>query len=288
VCLFDDCDRPNELFKTIEEWVSHMQWQHAVVWSCQAPGHESSVYRSRGDFEHHLRSDHENAFNESQLPVIIQKSAQPGPDIFTTLAVSKDSNASESIGVCLFCPFSFEEPVASRPSDHLDVEPAVDTASKRVRDHIAAHLEAIALLSLPERDDLDDATTDERESEGTKSSLQVDHQDLPSAEFQDELMGQSLSDDEEAISGEYLPGELREEWGLIVGDSRVNRTSCPEQTQDPTLREFVKRARRIEMVRKQEVMKIPIIIVYDPDGLEISFNDPDQPAMGRVDASGYE
>ena len=101
-------------------------------------------------------------------------------------------------------------------------------------------------------------------------------------------MGQSLPDSEEAISGEYLSGKLGEEWSLIVGDSRMNRTSCHEQTQDPTLREFVKRARRIEMVLKQEVVKIPIIIVYDPDGLEISLNWTGPASNGRVDACGYE
>ena len=274
MCLFNGCDRPNELFKTTEDWVSHMQWQHAVVWSCQAPGHETSVYDSQGDFERHLRLDHENAFTESQLPVIIQKSAQPGPDIFTTLAVNKEANSSESHGVCPFCPFNFEEPTAGRPSDHLEVAPTGDTASKRVQDHIASHLEAIALLSLPERDDLDDATTDERESQGTKQSLQIEDLDLPSSDFQDEEMDQFIFD--------YSTRELPNEWSAVVGDLRVNRTPYPEQTQDPTLREFVKRARRIEIVRKHQIMKIPIIIVYDPDGLEISFNEVHQPAIGSL------
>ena len=42
------------------------------------------------------------------------------------------------------------------------------------------------------------------------------------------------------------------------------------------------------MVLKQEVVKIPIIIVYDPDGLEISLNWTGPASNGRVDACGYE
>ncbi|KAH8802415.1 hypothetical protein F5884DRAFT_886872 [Xylogone sp. PMI_703] len=277
VCLFNNCDKPHELYKTIDEWVNHMQWQHALVWSCQATGHESAVYYTEEEFKVHLLSDHKNAFDESQLPVLIEKGAKPGPDIFSKLALMGNDATLENHGVCILCPFNIDEPAESHQSDFLTVEPTVNVRSKKIRDHIATHLEEIALLSLPERDDLDDATTNERESDGTKPSIQED-QDLPSLELIDESPNWSSSedDDENQIPDKLTPGGLEDEWAFITADERVNQTLFPQQSQDPTLREFVKRARQLEILRKRATRNVPTIIVYDPDGLEINFNDPNE------------
>ena len=47
-----------------------MQWQHTVVWACQVRGHESAVYDSPGELEHHIRSKHPASFTATQLPII--------------------------------------------------------------------------------------------------------------------------------------------------------------------------------------------------------------------------
>lgn len=49
----------------------------------------------------------------------------------------------------------------------------------RKGDHIAAHMEAIALLSLPERNDVDNEGTNERKTNDNYDSLDRNDMDLP-------------------------------------------------------------------------------------------------------------
>ncbi|KAI9788770.1 MAG: hypothetical protein M1816_006551 [Peltula sp. TS41687] len=268
VCLFDECDRSNECFKTVDDWMGHMQWQHTLIWSCQALGHESKTFNSKMEFERHMRLEHPRAFTESQLPMLVQKSAQPASDTFTALACQGDHTFSEMLRACPLCPFSLEGAdlsSQSRPSEFLDVK-GMDAKSKVIRDHLAAHLESIALLSLPERDHLDDADSNERQSQESRDTVDRKDQGLPSAYFDEGESSPLLS------SFEPLPPAkpLREEdWAFVLNDPRVNRTPSPVQGQDPTLREFVRRARYLQMISSWHSSKIPIIIVHDPEGLEL-------------------
>ncbi|KAK6610941.1 hypothetical protein H4I96_02539 [Botrytis cinerea] len=254
VCLFDGCNKSTECFATVEDWVNHMQWQHAVVWCCQVPGHESTVYRSEEEFKHHLREEHKNAFNETQLSMIVKKASQPVSDLFGSCALASKGNENEShtAGACPLCPFSVDIPEHNPSTNNLEVAEASLTSSKKLRDHIASHMEAIALLSLPERDDLDDANTNERQSEHTYHSLDQDTVDLP-------LIA--------ATSSEYTS---RGDWNYILEDKRVKLRQDLEPVQDLTLQEFVKRARREEMFRRWKIDRIPPIVLHTPDGIETS------------------
>lgn len=247
VCLFDECDRSNECFKTVDDWLGHMQWQHTLIWSCQAPGHESKPFNSKIEFERHMRLEHPHAFTESQLPMLVQKSAQPASDTFTALARQSDNSFSDMFRVCPLCPFSLEGGDLSsqnRSSEFLDIK-STDAMSKVIRDHLAAHLESIALLSLPERDHLDDADSNERQSQDTRDTVDWTDQELPPPYF-DEGESPSLLSSLEP----FPPAkQLREEdWDFVLEDPRVNRTPFTVQGQDPTLREFVRRARYLQMI----------------------------------------
>ncbi|RYP07570.1 hypothetical protein DL765_009120 [Monosporascus sp. GIB2] len=268
VCLFDECEKPNECFRTVEDWVNHMRWQHALVWCCQAEGHETMMYHSKVDFETHMRLEHHEAFTESQLPILIKKSARPSSDLFTSVALDlrKGNTVLDMFGVCPLCPFTVD-PGGPSMSQSLEVERSIDADSKRIRDHIAGHLESIALLSLPERDDLEDATTNERETGDQQDVSYHDDHDLPTAYFSEDTESNvSAATAEDWPSDEHRSADL---WASVLGDPRVRRLHCPEQTQDPTLREFVTRARRMELFRILRIKELPIIIVHDPDGLEV-------------------
>lgn len=273
VCLFDGCENSTECFATVDDWINHMQWQHAVVWCCQVSGHESSVYHSEEEFKHHLWQDHGNAFNESQLFMIVKKGAQPVSDIFGSLDLMLNGNEDgpQAAGACPLCPFSLDIPEQESAPDMLEVTKTSNTASRKLCDHIAAHMEAIALLSLPERDDLDDADTNERESEDTYHGLDQDAVDLPPVtsiidNVDDDVNVYRLQHILESESSEYIS---RDDWSYILEDERVKSGQDIEPAQDPTLQEFVRRARRADMLRRWKIDRIPPIVIYDPDGLEI-------------------
>ncbi|KAM0154324.1 hypothetical protein ACHAQE_000828 [Botrytis cinerea] len=274
VCLFDGCNKSTECFATVEDWVNHMQWQHAVVWCCQVPGHESTVYRSEEEFKHHLREEHKNAFNEAQLSMIVKKASQPVSDLFGSCALASKGNENEShtAGACPLCPFSVDIPEHNPSTNNLEVAEASLTSSKKLRDHIASHMEAIALLSLPERDDLDDANTNERQSEHTYHSLDQDAVDLP-------LIASIVENDDDEISPDHAQHSIeptsseytsRGDWNYILEDKRVKLRQDLEPVQDLTLQEFVKRARREEMFRRWKIDRIPPIVLHTPDGIETS------------------
>ncbi|ESZ91987.1 hypothetical protein SBOR_7644 [Sclerotinia borealis F-4128] len=280
VCLFDGCEKSTMCFATVDDWINHMQWQHAVVWCCQVADHQATVYHSEDDFTLHLRQEHKTAFNESQLSMIVKKAVQPVSDLFGTLALALDGDGGEAskVGVCPLCPFSLDTSKHSSRMDKLEVAITSTSASKRLCNHIAEHMEAIALLSLPEREDLDDAVTNERESENTYHSLDQDAMDLPSLTSivdNEDTEGATEEPDLEhhqpELSGwsEYIS---RADWNHILEDKRVKSGQDLEPAQDPTLQEFVRRARRAEMFRRWKIDKIPPIVVYDPDGLELSIS----------------
>ncbi|TGO92413.1 hypothetical protein BPOR_0003g00110 [Botrytis porri] len=274
VCLFDGCNKSTEYFATVEDWINHMQWQHAVVWCCQVPGHESTVYRSEEEFKHHLSEEHKDAFNETQLSMIVKKASQPVPDLFGSSALTYDGNENEShtVGACPLCPFSVDNSEHDLLPDNLEIAKASPPASKKLCNHIAAHMEAIALLSLPERDDLDDANTNERQSENTYHSLDQDAVDLPPIESiiendEDEISPDHAHHSIGPTSSEYTSSG---DWNYILEDDQVKSRQNPGPARDPTLQNFVKRARRDEMFRRWKIDRIPPIVLYDPDGIETS------------------
>lgn len=147
-----------------------------------------------------------------------------------------------------------------------------DEIGKTIRNHVAAHLESIAPLSLPELDDLDNAASNELQSQSAKSSSRQDDQDLPAAIFDDRsidrpdlLLGDNLTG--EPVWTDISDGE--DCWDYVFAHSR-RRSDYPDLAHDPALKGFVEQARRMEIMRLRQRSKIPIIVVHDPDGLELA------------------
>jgi len=130
-----------------------------------------------------MRSEHENAFTESQLVLITQKIARPASDVFEILA-GQSITTGEIPSDCPLCVFSAADAIAlgntTRQDTSLDhsLLGAPETVLRRknvIRDHIATHLETIALLSLPPRDDDD----------GRESSLSLTQNRRPDTDRDD-------------------------------------------------------------------------------------------------------
>lgn len=120
-----------------------MQWQHTIVWSCLFGGHENIVKDSREELEDHLRSTHGDSLSKDQLRTLVQTGARPHPDTFGVLAFdSLRAPQNDATNRCLVCGEDFADQNSTRTGG--------------IQDHYLEHLEALALLALPEREDADD------------------------------------------------------------------------------------------------------------------------------------
>jgi len=136
----------SKLFLSIEDWTHHMTWQHTTLYSCQFVGHEGEFFPSREKFVDHLTHNHMDSIPNEQLDDIVSKGARPAPDVMAVLAVT--------LALCPFCNIKLED-----FGFHPNMK-TTDMASSRfppvlpleIRNHVAAHLESIAFISLRDRD----------------------------------------------------------------------------------------------------------------------------------------
>ena len=268
-----------------------MKWQHTIVWSCQAAGHKSIIFDSQVRFEQHMKEEHHDTFTESQLPMLVQKSAHPAADTFSVLTARNNDGASGSRYECPLCSFSVEKANDQNNPDSalLGAEFPINEAAKVIQNHIAAHLESIALLSLPEQDAVDDDFSIARESETTKknsnSTRQDDDQDSSSSSSskwpQEEKHYSPILDPDKhheispyEIIPESFPETTEKLWALVFDTLGLRQTDHFEPAQDATLRGFVERARYIQMISSWKDSQVPVLIVFDPEGIEIAIYDP--------------
>jgi hypothetical protein len=155
VCLMSNCSKPFETFNNTKDWLRHMkkEFQENIVrWICKAAKHKSETFYSEGDFERHMREQHSKAFTESQLPVLIKRSGAPAAKMFTRCPLcswfpedkSRDKNYSTS-AQDLFETNPSSEPETEEARELREVVERIE-----LERHIAAHLQYIALMSLPE------------------------------------------------------------------------------------------------------------------------------------------
>ncbi|EXL67266.1 hypothetical protein FOPG_16605 [Fusarium oxysporum f. sp. conglutinans race 2 54008] len=240
VCLFEDCNREDILFTSAEEWLGHMQWQHTVVWNCQAPGHEQNIYGSERELKEHIQQDHPGSFTGSQLPHLVKQGALPAADTFAFLALS--FNSTETAGQpAVLCPICHDFPPSSAETGQSSTEGLPD-----IQNHIMGHLESIALLSLPEKDHLDSAESNVKQSSDNSIAVMRDEVDPPPAVLDDEPLGtdavSQIPDSDDSFDIDvFIPAALDHEvsWTHILRDGTQPR--LPEPGQDPFLLKWQER-----------------------------------------------
>lgn len=121
VCTFFPCAYGEDIFSTSTDWLSHEQ-SHSMRWYCAAKKHKSDIFVSQDDFISHMKAKHPGTFEDELLPLLADHSKHPSKRIFDA------------------CPFCGEVGVEQGSS---------------LEDHVAHHLQYLALLSLPLPDGLD-------------------------------------------------------------------------------------------------------------------------------------
>jgi hypothetical protein len=232
VCLFEECKQGDTLFHSTEEWLGHMQWQHTVLWSCQAPEHDKYIYDSEAGLEEHIKHMHPGSFTEGQLPGLVEQGAFPAPDTFAILALSYDTSsttetASESRALCPICR-NFPQVSGGRGKED-------EESSQDMQSHIIGHLESIALLSLPQNDVLDCEESNVKQSNDDSIAVVQDLDDdppsLPSRELPEPSETSELDHDGPMDTpAPLLEGDEEKQWAIISAQLQL-----PEQSEDPVL-----------------------------------------------------
>ena len=119
ICTYADCPSPDVLYDNRDEWLRHEQWTHRRVWRC--PEHPQLEFTEQSTYKSHVKDRHAERMENLLSPALIE--AQK----FTLQTIDRP---------CPFCHAIFED-------------------NTKMQEHVASHLETIALLSLPNLDDLD-------------------------------------------------------------------------------------------------------------------------------------
>ena len=115
VCLFEECNNPEELYNHSEDWLKHMR-QHTLRWYCKSKSHSTFVFESGVQYERHMREAHKGAFTDDQLRVLTKRNSRTTGPIFEC------------------CPLCGSSP---------------DRVKGKLEDHIVGHMRFLALKSLP-------------------------------------------------------------------------------------------------------------------------------------------
>lgn len=112
VCLFEDCDRPNELYSHSDDWLRHMH-KHSRCWRCLAH-RDQQLFSTREQYIQHIRKAHNTKLSDNKLQILANRNARNTPKLFPS------------------CPLCRKEA----------------KADGRMESHITGHLRALALHSL--------------------------------------------------------------------------------------------------------------------------------------------
>ncbi|OJK04584.1 hypothetical protein ASPACDRAFT_56050 [Aspergillus aculeatus ATCC 16872] len=131
ICIFDACTEETNTFRTLQQWLYHMEVHHSSTWICRVPRCRNRTFYRQIAFEQHGINAH--GYTSESLKTICHESRRPYPAIFHR------------------CPFCGPRPDQDPPRDddaYLG-NAAAHHAAHRLYHHVARHLEEFALLAIP-------------------------------------------------------------------------------------------------------------------------------------------
>lgn len=113
VCTYQDCPEPSQLYRSRRQWVHHESSRHRRLYRCYE--HPELLYKSLDRLKLHLQRDHASSLTNEQMDSLVE---------FSGVSVSDERS---------HCPICFE----SAPF------------TKGLENHLAHHLERLAMFALP-------------------------------------------------------------------------------------------------------------------------------------------
>lgn len=247
---------PFQQYKTKDDWINHMSWQHTEIWSCQVKGHEDQLFQSRETLISHFREEHTDGIPPEQVDFMVEKGSKPAPDVFVALATNSTPQTSSVLPACPFCDEA-ETKLEAAGTPVIGSLP--EESYKGIRDHIAGHLELIALNSLPAGDEVDKSVSNAQLASEQNTQSQDDATQLPSPSFTDP--GESSADRfaflDTVIPSQDMethPSESRkEDWAFVSG----SLPSFPSLEEDETIKRYSEAANAIRKLALSS-RKVPV------------------------------
>jgi len=132
-----------KLFEDRATWIVHLQG-HKASWRCISKIHSGTLFATEDEYLEHMRSEHAKSFNDSQLPLLANRSKVPAAMIFSQCPL------------CSYIPS--EEDIRALPNAN---EPQIDrSVSDRIIKHLGGHLEFLAVKALPWQDEIGEHAED--------------------------------------------------------------------------------------------------------------------------------
>lgn len=147
VCTQENCNHPP--FESRKHWFNHELEAHRRQWICNIC---DKPLPSVQLFEEHMKRQHSDTFLDSQLPGLTGRAARP----LQRIAASA-------------CPLCDYESIVRQKSGAVITSEPITVRIKTFRNHLARHLEQLALFVLPKREiieQLDDIPKSDAANEG--------------------------------------------------------------------------------------------------------------------------
>jgi hypothetical protein len=125
-----------------------MAGQHTTIWSCHVTGHEDIMFLSELGLQQHILEEHSKDIPADHITAVVSMGKRPMPDVFAVLAAQQLSSNKDSA-----CPLCNESSTTIAETKFGTVSQFPPKTYNEVKNHLADHLETIALLSLPGSDE---------------------------------------------------------------------------------------------------------------------------------------
>ena len=231
MCLFEDCDQPDELYGHSDEWLSHLH-QHGQRWRCSSH-REVGPFLTREEYIQHMRKAHNTKLSDAQLRVLANRNTRKMLKLFPS------------------CPLCCK--------DEVEVD-------GRLEDHITGHLRSLALRSLPSYHDEipDDAGSGKDSDDASRSQSRSTVKNLGNDEdmlafgtehFWDHWKPQLTETNSTNFLGDaHLELDLSRKNAWMASwnfDKLASRKSLVSLEDDPILLSMLQRKKEIERAQRQ-------------------------------------
>ncbi|KAI1427238.1 hypothetical protein F5Y12DRAFT_180747 [Xylaria sp. FL1777] len=146
VCMFQECDSPENVYSHSNTWLKHME-EHVRRWRCTSKSHSEFICSTRDEYLSHMKATHTGKFTDAQLEVLADRNGR----IFGPMFKS--------------CPLC-----------------GIEEVEGSIEHHLVGHMRFLAIKSLPsyeedtaglyETDSQEDSATMSRS--GTRSTIRND------------------------------------------------------------------------------------------------------------------
>ncbi|KAK3299954.1 uncharacterized protein B0H64DRAFT_379530 [Chaetomium fimeti] len=130
ICTYQDCPEPSRLYRSKRQWADHESSRHRRLYRCYE--HPELLYKTPDRLKAHLQREHSSRLTDEQIDSLVELSGV---------------NISDERSNCPIC-----------------FEPA--PFAKGLENHLAHHLERLAMFALPRPVEDGASTTDKLDSEG--------------------------------------------------------------------------------------------------------------------------